>query len=421
MGPAWALVSCTALMQDERSRRVLGPDACVPVPVAVSPGPARAKLRPASSTTARMVLCAVAVVAGCTPARPAPPTTETRHPTPENVVALDQLAARIADIEAPPSTRAVTLVQQIRRRHEVLTIGLEIGDPKQVFASIRDVEVDREGNVLVLDSRGNEVRVFARDRPEVASFGGGQRRWQRRTPEGMEILPRGGVAIVDRTNELTEFASTNGGWQVTRRTHLPFVPEDLCANGEDLFVRGWGDDGAVLHVYSVGRHIRSFGSGYRSRVPLVREQLSDGLVECVPSAGVIVTAFTLFPYIYGFSPDGRLLWTSELADFVGMKIVDTLNDRGRPRVVFHSRGDWSRVVELSRLTDGFVLVQVEQVRQVDRAEVRRLKSYLLHAASGTGTYVGDDIPLIRGSRWPNIYGAVERPFPQVMVFEVGRQ
>ncbi len=116
--------------------------------------------------------------------------------------------------------------------------------------------------------------------------------------------------------------------------------EDFCVLQHRLYVRG--SDGQLahyVHVYDLkGRRLQSFGripGGYEDE--LVRVYVAGGLIACLETEQLIITASRILPVITAYRPDGTLLWEYRLPDFVPVRIY--LPEPGILEMDTHKRYD----------------------------------------------------------------------------------
>ena len=116
----------------------------------------------------------------------------------------------------------------------ILTLGARDGSGPAVFGRIRDVELDEEGTVYVLDDMNLEVRVFALDGAHRGTFG--------RKGEGpgefrsLRAIDRAaGDLVVTETDKLSRFSS-DGEFVGSQRVPLVGVVRALPLQAEDVVV-----------------------------------------------------------------------------------------------------------------------------------------------------------------------------------------
>lgn len=111
-----------------------------------------------------------------------------------------------------PPTRPVVpgpvSVELEKRDTLLLEIGVITGDPNQIFGNIRDVDVDGDGNIFVLDDQDFSVSWFGPDgrfRGRTGRDGGGPGEF--RAPAGLAVSPAGQIYVLDTASrKIAEFA-----------------------------------------------------------------------------------------------------------------------------------------------------------------------------------------------------------------------
>lgn len=184
---------------------------------------------------------------------------ETLHPTPENAPSGN--AALITTGSEPPglSTEALARWREARDlllgAPVALALGTSSEEGPELFGRIGDAAFDLDGNLVVLDPLGYEVRTFAPDGQHLGSFG----------QEGEGPM---------------DFASE---------------PQSLAGDSVTL----------------------SFGHGYLDEDWLVRNQLSDGTIGCMDEPMLVLFAFDEHPILRAHRPgDDDPVWSAALADYV---------------------------------------------------------------------------------------------------------
>jgi hypothetical protein len=375
----------------------------------------------------------LAVTAGCEGAKPEQvsaaltpiPSGARAHPDRGNLPDRGTLAAfiRIGDSLAVPG-KLREFAAALRGARPVTSVGSLDGDESQLFGYVEDVAVDEAGRFFVLDSRYNNVRIFDQLGRSLGAFSGpGRGPGELMAPEAIEQDQLGRLVVADRFNILKVFERRGATFQVAASIPVRLVPEDFCLMGDRVVVQGVRRGGGTVHAFSMmGDSVLSFGAPYRSQNWLVQNQLSDGPIACSPEAGTVVTMYKYLPIIYGYAPDGQLRWMSQLADFRPIGIVEDVEDDGAPVVAFTPRPDGHDLVASLMATGSYVLVQTGRHTPAslkEQQEYAELRTYLLSAATGEGVYVGNHLPRLTAIADDRAYAAVNDPFPQVRVLELG--
>lgn len=347
----------------------------------------------------------------------------TVHPTADNLPAPAELAAAITMEPSPGrGTPLARFGRRLAGARELSSLGALEGDASQVFGTIEDVATDESGRLYVLDSRYNNVRIHDASGAPLGSFGGpGGGPDEFRSPEALRRDADGRLLVADRHNRIKVFTPRGGSYQLTGSIGLRLVPEDFCLLGGEIFVQGIAAEG-IIHVYSPsGTRLRSLGRPYRTANWLVRNQLSDGPIACSDEAATVVTMFKYLPLVYGFSPTGELRWVSRLDDFRPLRMVEEVDERGRPGIAFDGGRPHDLAESLQAVPGGFVLVQTARLtpRSIeDRKEYAELRTYVISAATGEGVYVGNRLPRISAVTDTRVLAGENDPFPRVRILEL---
>src|SRR5690625_4485675 len=98
---------------------------------------------------------------------------------------------------------ATTYIHRLQGARETIKIGIEKGGQEETFGEITGAVNDSSGNVLILESQYNEVRVFNKKGKYLFSFGkGGPGPGEFMSPEDIEIGRDGRIYIADRHNAI---------------------------------------------------------------------------------------------------------------------------------------------------------------------------------------------------------------------------
>ena len=116
------------------------------------------------------------------------------------------------DPDAPPEGWTV---------REIFRLGSRDGsDETTLFRQIRDVEVDEEGRVYVLDRQAPAIRVFGRDGQHIRDIGGplpGAGPGEFRDPRAMFMGPGGRLWVMDLRNRRYTVFELDGTLAETHR------------------------------------------------------------------------------------------------------------------------------------------------------------------------------------------------------------
>lgn len=364
------------------------------------------------------------LVTGCDGAR-----REVVHPTAKNIRDASELVAAIKKDGAATSVSTTDkdlkeLAHRLSGSRLLYALGSVDGPRPTVFGRIADVAVDHDGSIYVLDSHYHEIRQFSPDGSYIATFGGpGSGPLEFRDPVTIAILPGGQIAVAARRGGLKIFKRTASGIELLRSIPSWTIPaRDLCVLRDVLYVRGFtANSKSLIHAFDLmGRSRGSFGELYRADSWLATGQLSDGMITCVTDPPRVLDVMELLPYVRAYSVDGRLIWTSAIADFEPQKVIEfTDSDGARAIQRDHSRPA-DRVVQLKEVPHGHALVQILRMgARPDRSRtqpVLALDSYLLSGSTGHGVYLGNTIPWAVEVDRERIYALERAEIPTLGVY-----
>ncbi len=355
---------------------------------------------------------------------------KTVHPTPENIPA-DSAVADIIEMTIHPRNADKQLkryARRLRKAEAILRIGTATGERSEVIGKVQDIVGGTDGYIYVLDSRYNEIKVYDPNGRFVRAVGKpGRGPSEFMYPKKMTQTGTGALVVAGRESsaEIFEVVQTRPS-QVPSLKHaglltLGGIPEGMCALGDTLYFRGAAPTG-IIHAYSEKTgHLQTFGKLYQSGSPFVQSQLSDGPIACQVDAQTLVTMFDWLPVVYAYAPTGKLKWKSMLSGFQPMKVVSTVNNKGRPSISYGIKGVTDVVKTLTAAPGGYVVIQIARrtprSRQLNK-KYAVLHTYLIDAATGEGVYVGDGLPPIYDITTAHIYAGVNRPFPQVKIYRL---
>ena len=339
---------------------------------------------------------------------------ETLHPTPENAPSGD--AALITTGSEPQGLSAEALEQWREARDLLfgapvaLALGTSSEEGPELFGRIGDAAFDLDGNLLVLDPLGYEVRTFAPDGRHLGSFGqeGEGPMDFPGEPQGLEVLPDGSL-LVGMRSAMKSFALAAGAYEYLDL--IPVFARDMCVSAAGrLFITVDDSQGTerVLHeVDPAGDSVTlSFGHGYLDEDWLVRNQLSDGTIGCMDDPVRVLFAFDEHPILRAHRPgDDDPVWTAALGDYVQPHYAAS---QASVRMV----GDHGEVTDKPHVLAGRHIVWQTYYR---RLFSERIRTYLIDAATGQGALISEDFPRIMRMTPRRFVVAWNDPYPRIEV------
>lgn len=345
-----------------------------------------------------------------------------RHPTEENIPSRTELAAYVDQKSSMAEDRILQeAVQWLSGTEEVFRIGVRDGELHEMFGSIKDVAVNGEGDIFVLDYQHKQVFMFGSDGSYIQSIGqAGAGPGEFEFPEAIVTDDHDRLIVADAKLRISVFALHEGTNALESAIMLAFSPKDMCiANGQLFLAGAWLDQGnRYVHSFTTdGQYVRSLGELYKSDVPLLGQGLSYGPLACGKDGEGLVYMFGWLPVIHSYSQSGESRWISMLGDFDPTGVFSY----GASEVRYEGDGSAFDVVEnVVAASAELVLVQVKRITQESmeaQLPYARLSTYVFSLESGNGIYVGDKFPPIYAVRANRLFAASASPFPQVLVFE----
>jgi len=285
--------------------------------------------------------------------------------------------------------------------------------PRAAFGSEGDAEADLIGNikaalllpsgdVVVLDDRSSEVRIFdGAGRPMQRLGRAGRGPGEFFHLRALAVRSDGRLYVGDLLRRIQVFAPSAAGYRLVGAWQVAVSPVSMCFLGGQLVVQGETMGDSLLQVIgSSGRRIRSFGAIYRSPNAYLNERFGEGMVACDAARGLILYApRTAIGEVRAYRPDGSLEWRVALGGYQAPRIEER---GGGSRVSPNPRGEHF-LHSLLMLPGRGLLVQVRfHPPQAARGSLpdTLLHSFLLDPATGR--------PLPLGTEFPPIVGASDR-------------
>ncbi len=375
----------------------------------------------------RMLLLAW-VLGGCTE-----PTNQAVHPTKSNLPPVGSPAivgsSQPADL-APDAMQHWTSVRDalLARPSAILALG-QLGDDSDapdVFAIEIDVATDTSGRVFVLDVQNRTVKIFGSAGEYIGSVGrSGQGPGEFATPTALEVLPDGRLIVSDR-GRIKVFQDTPTGYSHEVSHPIDFVPRKACSADGRFFAAGWSATRErIVHEVPLSgdRFSESFGDGYLSDSPLVRDQLSRGLVACLSDPLRLFFAYNQIPVVKAYSAsDGSLMWEAQVEDYLQASITEY--DFGRS--LGFSGDPQDHAVSLTPTSQRTILFQTMRLPEkvpgaLPETDDVQVRSHLIDAESGQGALISTSLPLIAEANAHTYVAMWLLPYPRIEVRKWNRQ
>lgn len=308
------------------------------------------------------------------------------------------------------------MAERLVTADSILQIGSMEGNIEKMIGQIEDVEVGRNDEVLVLDAKNKDIRIYDNRGQFVRSLGQpGEGPGEFLEPEELELDRNGRLMVADRDGRMAIFSDT----ALVEEISSSFIAEHFCPGDSTLFATGRSEASGLIHQVTLsGEVVRSIGKRYQAGNQMINAAISHGPLVCSPDQQRLVFAFSTAPYIYGYSPTGEIDWMIKIADFQPMEIEEFLTDDGR-RGTRYSYSDSHLVLRMTRLPGEYTLAQVawrtSESMKMDKLYAE-LHSYLLDMGTGRGRYIGKELPLVYDATDTRLYTGTNHPYPQVFVY-----
>lgn len=349
------------------------------------------------------------------------PTGSIRHPVQSARVHTGPLAAEVERVQSASNKGEFgRFPEELRGSVIAETIGQLDGPEQYVFGEISSAKLTSLGNLLVLDSRMQQLRMYSRDGGLIASAGGsGHGPGEFVDPQALALDGRDHAYVVDRRNRrvsIFEVGSTQIDY--VSSYSVEFDPLDICILGDHLYVHGTSSrDRHLIHVFSRnGEEAGSFGRIYNAEW-ILEHKFSRGKIACVPEASAVVYVSSILPDVLAFSQAGDLLWVSRLKDFKAIRVEEMPGGAIRSGTDDpQGDGGYHITTSLVAVPGGRVVIQVGYLTRESMAQqsgFARVETYLFSAASGNGVFVTDELPEVSDIKRDLAIGSESVPFPRL--------
>lgn len=335
------------------------------------------------------------------------------HPNPQYLDAPVLPAFSIA-LTARPAAAPFALAATARA-----AFGSESDSDAVLIGNIKAVALLPSGDVVVLDDKQSELRIFGSTGAPKQRLGrAGRGPGEFFHPVSLAVDDGGRLYVGDLARAIQVFALSPSGCRYLRTMQNEIAARSMCFLDTLLVVQGTtlGQE-AILHVYDPsGRRLRSFGALYRSPNPLLNAQFGEGHIRCDRQRGLVLYApGSAIGEVRAYRADGVLVWRTALTDYH----VNRIEDYGNGGARYSPGPDGAHSVHSFVLLPGRGLL-VQVAFRTDEAQRSRipftiLHSFLLDPATGRPLPLGTVLPPIFAARAGDAVLAFNDPFPR---FEV---
>lgn len=352
------------------------------------------------------------------------------HPTPDNLPSpggpLVRAHTEVTGLTPERAAQWAEMRRALLDARTVTRVGGPTGTAPERLGRVADVAIDDEGNVYILDDSSEEMRVFNADggfRYGVGVLEDGHGRI--RSIRNLEILPDGRLVASNQHGPTRIFEPVDGSHRSAGPLPLDgwtaeLAARDMCTIGDRLFFHSTNETDNNKVVYEVSAElddvIGSFADVYRASVSRIRATRSRGWIACSDDPATVVYGMYYFPIVKAYRPDGSVLWTARIEDFVQGPIYQYSE---RDAATVHPSGlPTEYIVEVHALAPGFVVLQTgyyERSFPDQDWRMTRLRTYLLDQHTGNGGLVGDNLPRIVWTGDSSYVAAWSQPHAKVEV------
>ncbi len=306
----------------------------------------------------------------------------------------------------------------------IATIGREDGPEHFIFGEIASVGTTRQGTVIVIDRKTEDVRLFDARGQFLQRLGRrGQGPGEFRAPHSLLVTPNDEIWIADMQRRLTVFAPSADGYKLAGTLPVEIGIRSMCFLGDELFVNGVSmSDPYVLRALDASaKQVRAFGKLYSSPNASVNVQFSEGLLICDRENDLIVYASpAMVGEVRAYRRDGRAVWRTTIEGLRSNIISD--NDGGGASVQRSPDGAHA-LVSLNLVPGVGVVLQYgfRMPAQMVAREVGELLNIVLDPKTGAGSLTAASWPrlgALSGSRAIALY---EDPAPRIEIRELSKR
>lgn len=306
-----------------------------------------------------------------------------------------------------------------------IVVGREDGPAHYLFGEIAAAAVNSRGEIVVVDRKVWDVRLFDSTGAFVKRLGGrGQGPGEFRAPHSVLVTPRDDIWIADMQQRLTIFAPSPEGYTLARTAPVETIGiRSMCLLGPDLIANAVaiGDPLIIRVLDARATPVRSFGKIHESRNALLNVQFSEGRVTCDTTNDLIIYASgAMLGEIRAYRRDGRPAWRVVVQDL--RHNVITESDRGGYRVEGSPNGA-HELVSLNVVPQVGVVVQYGFRSLADmtaKAPASTIVTIIIDPLTGTGAVSPSALPRLGAVSGNRAIVFLEDPAPRLEIRELRR-
>ena len=301
---------------------------------------------------------------------------------------------------------------------------LDAEDLGYVIGEVAAVNTDANGNILILDEKYHELKIFDPGGRHLRTVGrAGRGPGEFLQPKTLDWLSADTLVITDGTRRGQLFERLpDGSVAFIRAFPTQVAVEGSCARDGDLWVHGMGPKGdrRVFRIdIDTERLSESLAPVVPEEHPILRRRRALGFMACSPALGLVVLTSRYFPEVQAFGFDGSARWASGIQGFTPMEF--TIVDGGGLRQgIAEDAGGFHWIVGAVFLDRSTLAVQVGwQTPESSEAGLgyAEIVTHLFSGHNGESLKVGTGIPLIHESTPGGFLASAHDPFPRVLRYQ----
>jgi hypothetical protein len=189
---------------------------------------------------------------------------------------------------------------------EQMAIGVQEGDSNYVFSKLRDVAVDKEGNIYLLDAGSFKIMKYDKTGKFQLSIGRkGKGPGEMLFPRKIDVDSEGNLVLFDAGNKRITIFSPKGRFLSSFGVN-GLLYDGVVDESDNVYIH-YRYNGKLIHKFSLkGTHLLSFADEIKPDVMALQVHLNAGDIA-LTNDGKIVLAL-IAPYtLYFYDPQGRLV------------------------------------------------------------------------------------------------------------------
>lgn len=304
---------------------------------------------------------------------------------------------------------------------EILALGVEDGEPSQIFGDITGVITLRDGNILLLDGKAGVLSLFSPEGTLIDAAGRiGDGPGEFRNPKLVGVRHDSILVLDAMLRRISVFATASRGLSFVRTFGVSGWSADACLMGERLFLLAYSE-GIILHEYSLdGTLLRSFGGPLGLDLPITRGGTIRGRLVCDVNRPMLYALSRQFGTVAAYSvSDGTHRWSVVPAGFVPAEMTPYDNGNGM-RFGPGKGGITDNLVSGIVVTPNVILFQASRTQYRDSGSpglgvLRSTRTFLIDASTGKAlAEARSELPLILEAGNGHAWTVDTTDFPRIV-------